>query len=51
MVASFDLEMKIRKDREVLLHFWSVSKMLILEEKDPVFELRDSLEQIRKTKR
>jgi pimeloyl-ACP methyl ester carboxylesterase len=41
--------MKIRKDREVLLHFGPYPKMLILGKKDPVLNYEDSLEQIENT--
>lgn len=38
--------MKIRPDREVLLHFTPFSKMMILGKKDPVLNLDDLLEQV-----
>lgn len=41
--------MKIRKDREVLLHFGPYSKMLILGKQDPVLNYKDSLEQLENT--
>ena len=41
--------MKIRKDREVLLHFGPYSILLILGKKDPVLPYQESLEQIEKT--
>ncbi len=37
--------MKIRQDREVLLHFGPYKKMMILGEKDPVLSLEDLLDQ------
>jgi pimeloyl-ACP methyl ester carboxylesterase len=49
VVASLE-GMKIRKDREVLLHLTPYPKMLILGEKDPVLLYKDSLEQIENTK-
>lgn len=48
VVASLE-GMKIRKDREVLLHLTPYPKMLILGEKDPVLLYKDSLEQIENT--
>jgi pimeloyl-ACP methyl ester carboxylesterase len=48
IVASLE-GMKIRKDREVLLHFGPYPKMLILGKKDPVLNYEDSLEQIENT--
>jgi len=48
IVASLE-GMKIRKDREVLLHFGPYSKMLILGKKDPVLNYEESLEQIENT--
>lgn len=48
IVASLE-GMKIRKDREVLLHFGPYPKMLILGTKDPVLNYEDSLEQIENT--
>jgi pimeloyl-ACP methyl ester carboxylesterase len=48
VVASLE-GMKIRKDREVLLHLTPYSKMLILGEKDPVLIYKDALEQIENT--
>ncbi len=41
--------MKIRNDREVLLHFTPYPKMLILGFKDPVLVYEDQLEQIEKS--
>jgi pimeloyl-ACP methyl ester carboxylesterase len=41
--------MKIRKDREVLLHLTPYPKMLILGEKDPVLNYEDNLKQIENT--
>jgi pimeloyl-ACP methyl ester carboxylesterase len=48
IVASLE-GMKIRIDREVLLHLTPYPKMLILGEKDPVLIYKDSLEQIENT--
>ena len=48
VVASLE-GMKIRKDREVLLHLTPYPKMLILGEKDPVLIYKDALEQIENT--
>jgi pimeloyl-ACP methyl ester carboxylesterase len=48
VVASLE-GMKIRKDREVLLHLTPYPKMLILGEKDPVLVYKDTLEQIENT--
>lgn len=48
IVASLE-GMKIRKDREVLLHLTPYPKMLILGEKDPVLNYENSLEQIENT--
>lgn len=48
IVASLE-GMKIRKDREVLLHFGPYPKMLILGKKDPVLNYEESLEQIENT--
>ena len=48
VVASLE-GMKIRKDREVLLHLTPYPKMLILGKKDPVLNYEDSLEQIENT--
>ncbi|SHF78668.1 Pimeloyl-ACP methyl ester carboxylesterase [Flavobacterium fluvii] len=48
VVASLE-GMKIRKDREVLLHLTPYPKMLILGEKDPVLLYNDSLDQIENT--
>lgn len=48
VVASLE-GMKIRKDREVLLHLTSFPKMLILGKKDPVLNYAESLEQIEDT--
>jgi pimeloyl-ACP methyl ester carboxylesterase len=41
--------MKIRKDREVLLHFASYPKMLILGKKDTVLNFEEAIEQIQNT--
>ncbi len=41
--------MKIRNDREVLLHFSPYKKMLILGKKDPVLNYNDLLEQVKNT--
>lgn len=49
IVASLE-GMKIRKDREVLLHFSEYPILLILGEKDPVLNYEQSLEQIEGTK-
>jgi pimeloyl-ACP methyl ester carboxylesterase len=49
IVASLE-GMKIRKDREVLLHLTPYPKMLILGRKDPVLIYNQSLEQIEGTK-
>ena len=49
VVASLE-GMKIRKDREVLLHLTPYPKMLILGEKDPVLIYENALEQIENTK-
>lgn len=38
--------MKIRKDREVLLHFGPYPKMMIIGDKDPVLKLEDLLDQV-----
>jgi pimeloyl-ACP methyl ester carboxylesterase len=48
VVASLE-GMKIRKDREVLLHLTPYPKMLILGQKDPVLNYEDALEQIENT--
>ncbi len=48
VVASLE-GMKIRKDREVLLHLTPYPKMLILGEKDPVLNYVENLEQIENT--
>jgi pimeloyl-ACP methyl ester carboxylesterase len=48
IVASLE-GMKIRKDREVLLHFCPFPKMLILGKKDGVLNYEDQLEQIENT--
>jgi pimeloyl-ACP methyl ester carboxylesterase len=48
IVASLE-GMKIRKDREVLLHLTPYPKMLILGQKDPVLNYEDALEQIENT--
>lgn len=42
--------MKIRKDREVLLHFTDFPKLLILGQKDPVLDFEESKTQIENTK-
>lgn len=42
--------MKIRKDREVLLHFGPYPILLVLGKKDPVLNYKDSLEQIENTR-
>lgn len=42
--------MKIRKDREVLLHFAPYPIILVLGKKDPVLNYEDSLEQIENTR-
>ena len=49
IVASLE-GMKIRKDREDLLHLTPYPKLLILGKKDPVLIYKDSLEQIENTK-
>lgn len=41
--------MKIRNDREVLLHFSPYKKMLILGKKDPVLDYNDLLDQVKNT--
>ena len=48
IVASLE-GMKIRKDREVLLHLTSYPKLLILGEKDPVLDFKQTKEQIENT--
>ena len=48
IVASLE-GMKIRKDREVLLHLTPYPKMLILGKKDPVLNYEDNLKQIENT--
>lgn len=48
IVASLE-GMKIRKDREVLLHLTPYPKMLILGEKDPVLDYEETKVQIEKT--
>jgi pimeloyl-ACP methyl ester carboxylesterase len=48
IVASLE-GMKIRKDREILLHTTSYPKLLILGEKDPVLNYKENLEQIKNT--
>jgi pimeloyl-ACP methyl ester carboxylesterase len=48
IVASLE-GMKIRKDREVLLHFCPFPKMLILGKKDGVLNYEDQLDQIENT--
>ncbi|NHM06011.1 alpha/beta hydrolase [Flavobacterium sp. CYK-4] len=42
--------MKIRKDREVLLHFGPYPKMLVLGEKDPVLNCGENVAQVENTK-
>ena len=49
IVASLE-GMKIRKDREVLLHFSNYPIMLILGKKDPVLNYEESIEQAEGTK-
>ncbi len=49
IVASLE-GMKIRKDREVLLHFAPYPILLILGEKDPVLNYKENIEQIEGTK-
>lgn len=41
--------MKIRNDREVLLHFSPYKKMLIVGKKDPVLDYNESLDQVKNT--
>ena len=41
--------MKIRNDREILLHFSPYKKMLILGKKDPVLDYSDLLDQVKNT--
>src|SRR5690606_33838674 len=41
--------MKVRKDREVILHFAPYPMMLMLGKKDPVLSYEDSLDQIENT--
>ena len=48
VVASLE-GMKIRKDREVLLHLTPYPKMIILGKNDPVLNYEDSLDQIEDT--
>lgn len=48
IVASLE-GMKIRMDREVILHLTPYPKMLILGEKDPVLNYEENLEQIEET--
>lgn len=48
IVASLE-GMKIRKDREFLLHTTTFSKLLILGKKDPVLNYEENLEQIKGT--
>ncbi|TRX35250.1 alpha/beta fold hydrolase [Flavobacterium restrictum] len=48
IVASLE-GMKIRKDREVILHFGPYPKMLILGKQDPVLNYNESLEQLENT--
>ena len=49
IVASLE-GMKIRKDREVLLHFSPYPMLLILGEKDPVLNYQETIEQLEGTK-
>jgi pimeloyl-ACP methyl ester carboxylesterase len=49
IVASLE-GMKIRKDREVLLHFSPYPKLLVLGKRDPVLNYEESKEQIENTK-
>ncbi len=49
IVASLE-GMKIRKDREVLLHFSPYPMLLVLGEKDPVLNYEEAIEQIEGTK-
>ena len=49
IVASLE-GMKIRKDREVLLHFSTYPMLLILGKKDPVLNYDEGLEQIKGSK-
>ena len=49
IVASLE-GMKIRQDREVLLHFAPYPILLILGEKDPVLNYEETKEQIENTK-
>lgn len=49
IVASLE-GMKIRRDREVLLHFSTYPMLLILGEKDPVLNYQETIEQIEGTK-
>ena len=42
--------MKVRKDREVLLHFGPYPILLVLGKKDPVLNYEESLDQIENTK-
>jgi len=48
IVASLE-GMKIRKDREVLLHFSPFPKLLILGKRDPVLNYEENIEQIENT--
>jgi pimeloyl-ACP methyl ester carboxylesterase len=48
IIASLE-GMKIRKDREVLLHFSTYPMLLILGEKDPVLNFQETIEQIEGT--
>lgn len=48
IVASLE-GMKIRKDREIILHTTSYPKLLILGKKDPVLNYDENLEQIKNT--
>lgn len=48
IVASLE-GMKIRADREVLLHLTPYPKMLILGEKDPVLQYQDTIKQVEDT--
>ena len=49
IVASLE-GMKIRPDREVLLHLTSYPKLIILGEKDPVLSYKETVEQLENTK-
>jgi pimeloyl-ACP methyl ester carboxylesterase len=48
IVASLE-GMKIRKDREVLLHFATFPILLVLGKQDPVLNYKDALKQIENT--